>query len=179
MHHKPKGSFRIVDEAELALISGGDAPGAPGSGLPGQEWDSELGGWVNVDGFGGMQYGGIELWGAGSATELSPGLFDTNGDGQGNLIVVTGNVVNDNGDGTASVNPIDTPSEYACLAGQSLLAAGTLTAGIGGSIFLAGLVTPGIPDGELVGGIVAAVGAVGAGVGQAISIFACPSPSFG
>ncbi len=98
----------------------------------------------------------------------------------GDTIVVTGTRPEDEEGTGDGYNPIDTLPEFACLASESLIAGGTITIGIGGGIFLAGLgLTPIIPDGEIIGGIVVAVGGVAVGVGMVGKIVYCPAPQFG
>jgi hypothetical protein len=65
-----------------------------------------------------------------------------------------------------------------CHLGRVAIVTGTVTAGVGGMIFIAGLATPLIPDGEAIGGAIAVVGAITAGTGQVLTFKYCKDFGF-
>lgn len=73
----------MMSTAELEAVSGGDAPPMP---IPGMSYDPITENYEFGMDFQSTSYT-VDAWGG--ETEVAPGVFDTNGDGYGDVIVVT------------------------------------------------------------------------------------------
>lgn len=132
MKIEPKSKFRLITDEELESIAGGDAPGAPGSGIPGSVWDLELGGWVDANGFG-SAFGGLPnaAFGGGAAAE---GPFG------GDWILVSGSASGSNGGHAGSQASTSSDSSSTCNWAEAFNVVSTTTGNYGTAVGLLALI---------------------------------------